>query len=177
MMTDVLVIGGSGMLGSMVVDVLRRAGGLRGSATVRSPAAAARLGGIFPDVNWRMLDAAISHQIRGAIADVRWIVNAVGITKPFAHDQNAAEVENAIRINSVFPYDLSAAARDAGATVLQIATDCVYSGQKGAYSENDPHDPLDVYGKTKSLGETLHPETQCIRCSIIGPELDSQAYL
>ena len=176
-MTNVLVIGGSGMLGSMVVDVLRREPGLRVSATVRSQAAAARLGGIFPEVDWRMLDAGFSNQIREVIAGAPWIVNAVGITKPYAHDQNAAEVENAIRINSVFPYELSAAARDSGATVLQIATDCVYSGQKGAYSEKDPHDPLDVYGKTKSLGETLHPETQCIRCSIIGPELGSRAYL
>jgi dTDP-4-dehydrorhamnose reductase len=176
-MTDVVVIGGSGMLGSMVVDVLGREPGLRVSATVRSRAAMARLSSMFPDINWRMLDAGFSGQIREAIGDARWIVNAVGITKPYAHDQNAAEVENAVRINSVFPYELSAAARDSGATVLQIATDCVYSGQKGAYSENDPHDPADVYGKTKSLGESLHPETQCIRCSIIGPELGSRNYL
>ena len=176
-MADVLVLGGSGMLGSMVVDVLRREPGLKVSATARSRAAAERLAGIFPDVNWRMLDAGISDQIREAIAGAHWIVKAVGITKPFAHDQNATEVENAIRINSVFPYELSAAARVTGATVLQIATDCVYSGQKGAYSEKDPYDPLDVYGKTKSLGETLHPETRCIRCSIIGPELNSRSYL
>jgi dTDP-4-dehydrorhamnose reductase len=176
-MTDVLVIGGSGMLGSMVVDVLSREPGLRVSATVRSRAAMVRLSSIFPEVDWRMLDAGFSDQIREAIAGARWIVNAVGITKPYAHDQNAGEVENAIRINSVFPYELSAAARDSGATVLQIATDCVYSGQKGAYSENDPHDPADVYGKTKSLGESWHPETQSIRCSIIGPELGSRSYL
>ena len=176
-MTNVLVIGGSGMLGSMVVDVLRREPGFKISATVRSRAASARLGAIFPEVDWRMLDAGSSDQIREAIAGANWIVNAVGITKPYAHDQNAAEVENAIRINSVFPYELSAAARNSGATVLQIATDCVYSGQKGAYSENDPHDALDVYGKTKSLGEALHPDTQCIRCSIVGPEMGSRNYL
>jgi dTDP-4-dehydrorhamnose reductase len=161
----------------MVVDVLRRQPEFRVSATVRRRAAASKLGGIFPDVSWRMLDAGISDQIQKAIAGARWIVNAVGITKPFSHDHNPVEVENAIRINSVFPYELSAAARETGATVLQIATDCVYSGQKGPYAEEAPHDPLDTYGKTKSLGEALHPATQCIRCSIIGPELDSQLYL
>lgn len=176
-MTDVLVIGGSGMLGSMVVDVLRREPSFRVSATIRSQAAAAKLKVIFPEIDWRMLDAGSSDQIREVIGGARWIVNAVGITKPYAHDQNAAEVENAIRINSIFPYELSTAARETGATVLQIATDCVYSGLKGAYSEKDAHDALDVYGKTKSLGETLHPETQCIRCSIIGPELGSRSYL
>jgi dTDP-4-dehydrorhamnose reductase len=176
-MADVVVLGGSGMLGSMVVDVLRREPGLGIAATVRSRAAEARLSGAFPDVKWHMLDAGFSGQIREAIGGARWVVNAIGITKPYAHDQNAAEVENAIRINSVFPYELSAAARESGATVLQIATDCVYSGQKGAYSENDPHDALDVYGKTKSLGETLHPDTHCLRCSIVGPELGSRNYL
>lgn len=176
-MTDVVVLGGSGMLGSMVVDVLQREPGLGVAATVRSQAAAARLSKVFPDVKWRMLDAGSFGQIREAIDGAGWIVNAIGITKPYAHDQIASEVENAIRINSVFPYELSAAAGESGANVLQIATDCVYSGRQGAYSENDPHDPLDVYGKTKSLGEVLHPDTHCIRCSIIGPELNSRNYL
>ena len=54
--------------------------------------------------------------------------------------------------------------------MLQIATDCVYSGAKGAYTESDLHDALDVYGKTKSLGETYLPSVSHLRCSIIGPE-------
>jgi dTDP-4-dehydrorhamnose reductase len=54
--------------------------------------------------------------------------------------------------------------------VLQIATDCVYSGKEGGYTENSPHDPLDVYGKTKSLGEVASEQFFHIRASIIGPE-------
>jgi len=57
-----------------------------------------------------------------------------------------------------------------GARVIQIATDCVYSGAKGRYAEKDAHDPTDVYGKTKSLGEVRTPEFLHLRCSIIGPE-------
>jgi dTDP-4-dehydrorhamnose reductase len=53
---------------------------------------------------------------------------------------------------------------------LQIATDCVYSGNRGHYTEKDSHDPLDVYGKTKSLGEVYAAHMYHIRCSIIGPE-------
>ena len=53
---------------------------------------------------------------------------------------------------------------------MQIATDCVYSGKKGSYNEDDLHDALDVYGKTKSLGEAQSPNLLNIRCSIIGPE-------
>ena len=41
--------------------------------------------------------------------------------------------------------------------ILQIATDCVYSGATGGYTESSSHDALDVYGKTKSLGEVALP--------------------
>jgi len=57
------------------------------------------------------------------------------------------------------------------ARLIQIATDCVYSGAKGGYLESDAHDPLDVYGKTKSLGEPFDGSMLNVRCSIIGPEL------
>jgi dTDP-4-dehydrorhamnose reductase len=46
----------------------------------------------------------------------------------------------------------------------------VYSGARGAYQEDDPHDALDVYGKTKSLGEVPRPRVYHLRCSIVGPE-------
>jgi dTDP-4-dehydrorhamnose reductase len=47
----------------------------------------------------------------------------------------------------------------------------VFSGSRGGYNEKDPHDPCDVYGKTKSLGEIPSPAAMHLRCSIIGPEL------
>ena len=40
----------------------------------------------------------------------------------------------------------------------------------GVYVETDLHDALDVYGKTKSLGECQEPNVYHLRCSIIGPE-------
>ncbi|MCX6623771.1 MAG: sugar nucleotide-binding protein, partial [Acidobacteria bacterium] len=79
------------------------------------------------------------------------------------------QVERAIRINSLLPHTLAAAA-PCGSRILQIATDCVYSGARGAYQETDPHDALDVYGKTKSLGECHSANTHHLRCSVIGPE-------
>jgi len=84
------------------------------------------------------------------------VINCIGVIKPYCHD-----VERAIKVNSLFPYSLPNGS-------LQIATDCVYSGSKGNYTETDPHDATDVYGKTKSLGEASHIHN--LRCSIIGPE-------
>lgn len=61
--------------------------------------------------------------------------------------------------------------------MLQIATDCVYSGKTGGYVEEDSHDCTDVYGKTKSLGECRTENVSHLRCSIIGPELSGRSSL
>jgi dTDP-4-dehydrorhamnose reductase len=177
--TNVTILGGSGMLGSMVADVLGRDPELNVSATARSQALVDGFAHILPEVGWRVFEVGSEGHdaILKAINGAQWIINAIGITKPYVHDDDAVEVENAIRINSSFPYDLAACARLSGANIIQIATDCVYSGRTGSYLETDLHDPLDVYGKTKSLGEVLYPSTHCLRCSIIGPEPKSYAFL
>lgn len=92
-----------------------------------------------------------------ALKDYDYIINAIGVTKPYCYD-----IRRAIAVNSLFPYKLPH-------TTIQIATDCVFSGAKGNYLESDRHDATDVYGKTKSLGEALHIKN--LRCSIIGPEI------
>ena len=58
--------------------------------------------------------------------------------------------------------------------IYQIATDCVFSGTVGNYNEMAKHDALDVYGKTKSLGEVNIKNFFNIRVSIIGKELDTK---
>ena len=73
-------------------------------------------------------------------------------------------------INSVFPYAVEALAIDLGFKIIQIATDCVFSGVKGKYLETDLHDAIDTYGKTKSLGEVPSANMMNLRVSIIGPE-------
>jgi dTDP-4-dehydrorhamnose reductase len=100
-----------------------------------------------------------------------WIVNCIGIIKPRIDESIASSVANAIAVNSEFPYQLAAEAAGRGQRVIQIATDCVYSGATGGYDESALHDPLDVYGKTKSLGEVPADNVVHLRCSIIGPEL------
>ena len=99
-----------------------------------------------------------------------WIINCIGIIKPHINENNFSSVKNAIAVNSLFPHQLASAISNLKTKVLQIATDCVYSGKEGGYTENSPHDPLDVYGKTKSLGEVSSEQFFHIRASIIGPE-------
>lgn len=107
--------------------------------------------GDFISLNREMFDAENPQELK---ADN--IVNCIGVIKPYCDD-----IERAIKVNALFPHQLPAG-------TIQIATDCVYSGDKGNYVETDLHDATDVYGKTKSLGEAPHLKN--LRCSIIGPE-------
>jgi dTDP-4-dehydrorhamnose reductase len=171
-MKKILVLGGSGMLGSMITDVLSREGGLAVTATTRNSILGTRLRSLYPEVRWIEFpfDEAALTLSPSLLEGQDWVLNAVGITKPLIHDDNPREIAIALAVNAVLPQRIGEAAAAAGAKVLQIATDCVYSGAKGQYVESDVHDALDVYGKTKSLGETFLPDVYHLRCSIIGPE-------
>jgi dTDP-4-dehydrorhamnose reductase len=61
--------------------------------------------------------------------------------------------------------------------MIHISTDCVFSGKKGHYVENDPSDAEDLYGRTKFLGEVTYPHTITLRTSIIGRELKTRSGL
>lgn len=175
----VLVLGASGMLGSMVTDFLSRDPEMEVIATARDEKILEKGRALLPKVTWKKLDALSGNSeiLSGAMNQVGWIVNAIGITKPLIRDDNPFEVERALRVNSLFPHELASAFKSRPTRVLQIATDCVYSGKKGNYLETDEHDPLDVYGKSKSLGEVNDSHFAHLRCSIIGPEPKEYKFL
>lgn len=168
----VIVLGASGMLGSMVLDYLSRGSDLQLSATARSQDLIQKFRPRLRNVQWRLLDAegCSVEVISDVLGDAAWAINAIGVIKPYIHDDNDIEVERAVTVNAFFPHLLAHVAEQTGCRVLQIATDCVYSGRRGHYTEKDEHDPLDVYGKTKSLGEVFSTNVHHLRCSIIGPE-------
>lgn len=165
----IAILGVGGMLGSTVLDFFAKEKNFSIIATVRDQKEAEK----FPkyqNVEFCELDVqyADSETFRKALKGAKWIINCIGIIKPYIHDDNAAEVERAVRINALFPHALAQSLPSA--KIIQIATDCVYSGTKGKYKESDPHDALDVYGKTKSIGETYFKNMLNIRCSIVGRE-------
>lgn len=176
-MSAVVVLGASGMLGSMVAEVISRDGRWAIAGTVRSDTLAAACREQLPAVEWRTFDVSLDGGLDSAIDGASWVVNAIGLTKPFVRDDDPTDVERAIWGNALFPFRLADAAQRTGASVIQIATDCVYSGAAGGYVESSRHDALDVYGKTKSLGEARLPNMYLLRCSIIGPEPSTPRYL
>lgn len=91
------------------------------------------------------------------------VINCVGVVKQLAaaHDPIAS-----ITINSLFPHVVARSAR----RLIQISTDCVFSGARGHYRESDNPDPVDLYGRSKLLGEVGAPHLT-LRTSIVGREL------
>ena len=160
------------MLGSMVVDWLCRDQSLHVTATFRSAELKQPLQTSYPNADWRVLnvDDLSASDLVELLDGAKWAINCIGVIKPHIREDNPAEIDRAIRVNALFPYGLARTAEACGVHVLQIATDCVYSGTQGRYLERDKHDALDVYGKTKSLGEVGSPNMHHLRVSIIGPE-------
>ena len=157
----IAVLGDSGMLGSMVKKYMLNNSDLEIVCFGRTNQnnSTIRVSNVF-DLDSKLLFGC------------DWIINCIGVIKPFIKDDNPSQVLNALNINARLPYHISNVASDIGAHIIQIGTDCVYSGSKGGYDENALHDALDVYGKSKSLGEANVDNITHIRASIIGPEVN-----
>jgi dTDP-4-dehydrorhamnose reductase len=82
-----------------------------------------------------------------------------------------------LTINSLLPHRLQRLAIAEGARLIHISTDCVFNGRTGMYTEDDPSDATDLYGRTKFLGETSGPGALTLRTSIIGRELSTASGL
>jgi len=168
MTRKVLVLGSTGMLGSMVMRVLKSS---------FSPDPFEVVGGVGSS-NFKVEDFLrdpLSYS--DWFSSIDYIVNCIGIIKPRIDERDKKSVKRAMEVNSLFPELLSDMAEYHKVHVYQIATDCVFGGDMGNYIESSPHDALDVYGKTKSLGEVVSPSVSHIRCSIIGPEVGQQRSL
>lgn len=171
----VLVIGGDGMLGHQLVQGL--APRHETFATLRGAADAYRWHAFLGRHNARFgVDVRDPDAVPRALRDFRpdAVVNAAGVVK---QRRDAERAELAIEVNALFPHRLARQCRDAGAFLVQYSTDCVFSGSRGNYGESDAPDPVDLYGRTKLLGE---PETDgclTLRTSMIGPELSRKTGL
>lgn len=155
----VLVAGATGMLGRAVTAEL----GKQGINFVGS----SRNGGIQFDAEVNHIDLLLEP---AQLGPGDYVVNCVGLTKAHIIDDDPLSIERAVRLNVLFPIALARAAGQRGIRVIQVATDCVFSGMAGLYLESSSHDALDSYGKTKSLGEVRAENVMHLRCSLIGPE-------
>lgn len=167
----ILVLGGGGMLGHKLIQCWTKKFDVW--ATIRTDFEKYRQYDFFAEN--RIVENVEIEDVQILEATVRQIrpdviVNAVGIIKQLPSAKNVIKT---LSINSIFPHRLAELGEKFGARLINISTDCVFSGTKGNYSEEDMPDAVDLYGKSKNLGEVTGDNCLTLRTSIIGRELNT----
>lgn len=168
-MTRVLIIGGTGMLGHKLVQVLGKR--FDTWTTIRGPYESVERFGIFDrDRTIANIDVEDLSGLAKAIEQVKpdVVINAVGVIKQVDDSKN---IETLSTINSVLPHKLAELGKANGFRLICMSTDCVFSGDTGNYIEDDIADATDAYGRSKLLGEVTVGNCLTVRTSIIGREL------
>jgi dTDP-4-dehydrorhamnose reductase len=105
------------------------------------------------------------------------LVNLIGIIRHKIDSNSKDSLSQAKKVNSDFPKLLVQFASNLNMRVIQIATDCVFSGKDGAYSEDSRVDPVDIYGETKVAGEITAENLLTLRVSVVGREIENHVEL
>lgn len=134
-MTDILITGGQGQVG-LELGAWQWPEGVRAVMPARSE-----------------LDIANTDSVRAYFAGKTFgaVINSAAYT---AVDKAEGEIGAAFAINALGPALLAEAVKASGTPIVHISTDYVFDGAKdGVYTEDDPVNPLGVYGASKEAGE------------------------
>ncbi len=161
----ILVLGASGMIGQTMFRVLAQHPGWQVTGAVRGQPHQ----GIGPGAVLGGNDLCNSDHVTRLFlqAKPQVVVNCVGLTK---HLPEGNQPISALTTNAVLPHRLAEQCAIAGARLIHVSTDCVFSGNKGNYRESDVPDATDVYGRSKVLGEVTAGQVLTLRTSTIGHE-------
>ncbi len=171
-----LVLGGFGMLGHRLVQDLGDLFTVAATARENDADLAHRpplhgstevVGGVdATDIQ------TVAHALNTVGPDV--VINCIGIVK---QAEAATDPVASIEVNSLFPHRLVTLCQARQCRLIHISTDCVFSGTNGNSSETDNPDPMDLYGRSKLLGEVTGPGVLTVRTSMIGRELRGETGL
>jgi dTDP-4-dehydrorhamnose reductase len=164
-MVTISILGASGMLGSGVVDYLSSRNFELIEINRHGRPSHETSAHIKFDAATSNIDDLVDKIPEGSI-----VINCAGVIKHKIDIADPRTINEAIRVNSLFPYTLANACMKKDISIIQVATDCVYSGKDGNYSESTLKDPQDIYGITKSAGEFNFDNTMTLRCSLVGLE-------
>jgi dTDP-4-dehydrorhamnose reductase len=167
-----LVLGANGMLGHEMFYKLMRSKNITTFGTVRSDNSkllfpANFQNSVIAGVDVENIDS-LSNVFKVARPDV--VINCIGLVKQLTESNDPV---HAMPINTLLPHQLAKLSLIAGARLIHISTDCVFSGATGMYMEGDLPDAVDLYGQSKRWGEVSYPHCITLRTSIIGRELSS----
>ncbi|WP_397351456.1 sugar nucleotide-binding protein [Paenibacillus larvae] len=95
------------------------------------------------------------------------MVNCIGIL----NDSAERDPAQAYHVNGRLPHLLKQVVNQVGGKLVQISTDCVFSGKQGGHEEWERPDGFTVYSRSKAMGEVKDAPHLTIRTSIVGPEI------
>lgn len=96
------------------------------------------------------------------------IVNCIGMLNKACEDYP----DDAVYLNAYLPHYLAELTNGKDTRIIQMSTDCVFSGSRGGYCEYDLRDGSTFYDRTKALGELEDDKNVTIRSSIVGPDIN-----
>lgn len=165
-MKQIGVVGSRGMLGNAICQLFDQLG-IQYITFDRTP-------GPNPLSNFKF-EISRNHpkQIFEILGSYSVVINCAGLTTQKLNQSNPQDIINAYEINSIFPRELNIAAKLFNSRVIQVGTDCVFSGNSMSYSESSFADPENQYGITKYLGEIENSEGLILRTSLVGMEVQS----
>lgn len=168
----VLVLGASGMLGNAVLRFFDQSEGYAVMGSARSAGVLRLLPERLHEKVICGVDVENTDSLARLFAQSRpdVVINCIGLVKQLAE---ADDPLAAIPINALLPHRLARLCDVAGARLVHMSTDCVFSGAKGGYVESEICDATDLYGRSKQMGEVDYANAVTLRTSIIGHELNS----
>jgi dTDP-4-dehydrorhamnose reductase len=168
----ILVLGATGMLGNAVFRLFSQTPGLHTVGTSRTAAAVRCFDHSLRQCIVAGIDVEQYDHLVQIFSSVHphIVINCVGVVKQLAM---ADDPLAALPINALLPHRLSRLASLVGARLIHVSTDCVFTGRGGLYRESSVPDAVDLYGRSKLLGEVDEPHAVTLRTSIIGHELST----
>lgn len=170
MRTDLIILGVNGMLGSTLFKYFKDKTNLNIKGILRKKNSLPLSFKYFNSEELIECNILEEENFELLIKNLQpnFIINCIGIVKKHSESNNPLA---SIKINSLFPHLLSKISAENNCKLIHISTDCVFSGRSGFYSEKDQTDPIDLYGRSKLLGEVFNGEDLTLRTSCIGEEL------
>lgn len=169
----ILILGANGMIGNAMLRVMAEHSEWKVQGTERSNFANVKLPRALAKLVLSGIDLTNADHLSRLFVDTcpNVVINCAGLTK---HLPSGNDPIQALSVNALMPHRLASLCAVAGARLIHISTDCVFSGRKGNYRESDQPDAEDVYGKTKHLGEVVGPNVLTLRTSTIGHEMNTK---
>lgn len=115
-------------------------------------------------------DARNTEFLRTLITEGKYdsVINCIGVLNQFAEKNK----ELAVFLNSYLPHFIADVTSGTSTQVIHMSTDCVFSGKRGSYTEEDFPDGETFYDRSKALGELCDGKNITLRNSIVGPDIN-----